>query len=40
MNGASREEVLDWVLPFLWWGAINVYASQALEAFDEFSKDT
>ena len=42
MNGASREEVLEalGIAVFMGGGPSVVYASQALEAFDEFSKDT
>ena len=41
MNGASRDEVLEalGVAVFMGGGPSVVYASQALEAFDRFSKD-
>ena len=42
MNGASREEVLEalGIAVFMGGGPSVVYASQALEAYDQFSKDT
>ena len=42
MNGASREEVLEalGIAVFMGGGPSVVYASQALETYDQFSKDT
>ena len=42
VNGATREEVLEalGIAVFMGGGPSVVYASQALKAFDEFSKDT
>ena len=42
MNGASQEEVLEalGIAVFMGGGPSVVYASQALEAYDEFSQDT
>ena len=42
MNGASREEVLEalGIAVFMGGGPSVVYASQVLETYDQFSKDT